>query len=487
MTSPLNRSSFVAAPFTTFSRSRALRAAVVLTVAASSADAQWGVIHLGPGQALGVGGHRQVGTSGGGAAMWSDSAETVQTLAPAFSIALGTDGTQQVGGVSGHAALWSGSAGSYVDLNPDFYPASAATCVDAGVQAGSASHSLATYACIWTGSPASVVFLGQGTSAHTEALAIHAGHVAGVANFGTSPHARLWTAPGSFVDLNPVGHIESKALGIHASTEVGWTRTVVGQPEHAALWNDTAASWVDLHPAGADQSQALAVDGSYQVGEVTIAGRTHASLWSGTAASWVDLDAFLPDAPSSSVATGVWTDVDGTTYISGYSSAGALLWVSSVHGTAFCFGDGSGSACPCGNNAVSGSATGCLNSLGSGGKLVAAGTPSISNDTLALLGTNVANGSALYFQGTAQINAGQGSVFGDGLRCVGGSVVRLGTKTSVGGASHYPVLGDPKISVVGADAAGDVRHYQCWYRNAASFCTASAFNLTNGVSVMWTP
>ena len=27
--------------------------------------------------------------------------------------------------------------------------------------------------------------------------------------------------------------------------------------------------------------------------------------------------------------------------------------------------------------------------------------------------------------------------------------------------------------------------YQVWYRNAASFCTPSTFNLTNGVLVTW--
>jgi hypothetical protein len=41
--------------------------------------------------------------------------------------------------------------------------------------------------------------------------------------------------------------------------------------------------------------------------------------------------------------------------------------------------------------------------------------------------------------------------------------------------------------VKGADAVGDVRTYQCWYRNAAVFCTASTFNLTNGGQVTWIP
>ena len=92
------------------------------------------------------------------------------------------------------------------------------------------------------------------------------------------------------------------------------------------------------------------------------------------------------------------------------------------------------------------------------------------------------NSSALYFQGTAQLNV----MFGDGLRCAGGSILRLGTKQNASGTSQYPAAGDPPISVRGAiPANGGLRTYQCWYRNAANFCTAATFNLTNGVEIVW--
>jgi hypothetical protein len=29
--------------------------------------------------------------------------------------------------------------------------------------------------------------------------------------------------------------------------------------------------------------------------------------------------------------------------------------------------------------------------------------------------------------------------------------------------------------------------YQAWYRNSANYCTSGAFNLTNGLSVLWVP
>jgi hypothetical protein len=165
---------------------------------------------------------------------------------------------------------------------------------------------------------------------------------------------------------------------------------------------------------------------------------------------------------------------------------GFTTWVLTNSGTAFCFGDGSGTACPCGNSGASGN--GCASSVfSSGAHLASIGAPSIAQDSLTLAGTGMPNSFALYFQGTSQINGGAGSAFGDGLRCAGGSIVRLKSKLNAGGSSTYPSGSDQPISVRGADHAGDVRTYQCWYRNAAAFCTPSTFNLSNGIQVVWTP
>lgn len=155
----------------------------------------------------------------------------------------------------------------------------------------------------------------------------------------------------------------------------------------------------------------------------------------------------------------------------------------------FCAGDGSGTACPCGNTAPAGSGRGCLNSAGTGGLLATTGTPTVSADSLVLQGSGMTSSSSvLYFQGTTQSAGGAGVVFGDGKRCAAGSVIRLGTKTNVGGASTYPAVGDPTVSVRGlVPAAGGTRTYQAWYRNPVSFCTPDVFNMTNGVSVTWIP
>jgi hypothetical protein len=154
-------------------------------------------------------------------------------------------------------------------------------------------------------------------------------------------------------------------------------------------------------------------------------------------------------------------------------------------GTNYCFGDGSGTACPCGNASAVGAGEGCLNSLGTGGKVRATGCASLSSDTLVLAGSQMPNSSALYFQGTTQSGAGAGTVFGDGLRCAAGTVIRLGTKSNVGGASQYPAAGDTSVSVRGLVAAPGTRTYQVWYCNAAAFCSASTFNLSNGIQITW--
>jgi hypothetical protein len=152
--------------------------------------------------------------------------------------------------------------------------------------------------------------------------------------------------------------------------------------------------------------------------------------------------------------------------------------------TPFCFGDGSGTACPCGNVGATGN--GCPNSVNAAGaNLAATGVASIAADTLSLNGSGMPNSSALYFQGTTQVSGG--ALFGDGLRCAGGAIMRLGTKINAAGVSSYPG-GSTPISVRGSNAAGNVRTYQCWYRNAdVAFCPPATFNLTNGMSVTWLP
>jgi hypothetical protein len=171
--------------------------------------------------------------------------------------------------------------------------------------------------------------------------------------------------------------------------------------------------------------------------------------------------------------------------LQGGVDAAVLLDLNGSPPQGFCFGDGTGTPCPCGNAGATGN--GCASSVNaSGANLAASGSSSLTFDTLVLSGTGMPDSSALYFQGTSRASGGNGALFGDGLRCAAGSIVRLKTIVNASGASQYPEAGDPDVSLRGMITAPGTRTYQVWYRNAAAFCTASTFNLSNGVLVTWT-
>jgi hypothetical protein len=96
----------------------------------------------------------------------------------------------------------------------------------------------------------------------------------------------------------------------------------------------------------------------------------------------------------------------------------------------------------------------------------------------------------VFFQGSARLFTG--ALFGDGVRCVGGHIVRLGSSSAVAGAAQYPTPSDPSISARSAALGdplgpGSVRYYQAQYRNPdPAFCpTGGTFNATNAVQVNW--
>lgn len=109
----------------------------------------------------------------------------------------------------------------------------------------------------------------------------------------------------------------------------------IGGQSHAGLWSGTASSWVDLNPVGSVQSNIFAASDSLQAGYADLGGVFRAGVWSGTAASWVDLHALLPAGFSESYARGISTDGINT-YVSGWghnSLTGrdeALLWTRPV-------------------------------------------------------------------------------------------------------------------------------------------------------------
>ena len=157
-------------------------------------------------------------------------------------------------------------------------------------------------------------------------------------------------------------------------------------------------------------------------------------------------------------------------------------------GTAYCFGDhldpNVTTACPCNNFGTVG--RGCANSVDAGGALLV-GSGNTSPDTIVLSASGMpATVTSIFLAGNSSIASG--SVFGDGVRCAGGMLIRLGQMTNIGGSSIYPSGAQPPISVKANTPPGSglTGFYQTYYRNAAaSFCPPATFNISNGWQITW--
>jgi len=158
-------------------------------------------------------------------------------------------------------------------------------------------------------------------------------------------------------------------------------------------------------------------------------------------------------------------------------------------GTPMCFGDGSVAACPCLN--TGGQGRGCQNSANTGGAELAA-TGTTTPDTVVLQSSGeLPTALSIFFQGNASVGP---LPYGDGLRCTGGTLRRLYTKSATSGLASAPGPGDMSITdrsaALGVPIPADGRrYYQVYYRDAnPAFCSAPAgntFNITNAVRINW--
>lgn len=152
-------------------------------------------------------------------------------------------------------------------------------------------------------------------------------------------------------------------------------------------------------------------------------------------------------------------------------------------GTAYCFGDGSGTPCPCGNSGAAD--RGCANSFApTGARLSAWGSTSLAAGDLVLTAIGaVPNQPGLFFQADAAVNGGEGTPFGDGLRCAGSGVVRLEIAVpDADGALQSSI----DVGARGGASAGETKRYQLWYRDPIGGPCGAGFNLTNGLAIAWT-
>ncbi|MBL8861008.1 MAG: hypothetical protein JNK02_03270 [Planctomycetes bacterium] len=257
------------------------------------------------------------------------------------------------------------------------------------------------------------------------------------------------------------------------------------------------ASWVSLGlPASAFRVASLRAfhDG---VGPRLLAAirnslnETRLSTWDG--AQWADVPGVVQGATFGLATADLAGDGVPDVYVTGIferadgkPSAHIASWIPcGTRGEVVCAGDGSAAACPCGNAGASGS--GCGNSLHAGGaRLTNGGLASLASDTLTLAATDLTGTSVLFAQGSAIAGGGTGTPFDDGILCLAGSVVRLGTVFTSGGGATLPAPGGTPLSTSGGVLVpGTTRIYQARYRNVASFCTPGTSNFTNALRVTW--
>lgn len=130
--------------------------------------------------------------------------------------------------------------------------------------------------------------------------------------------------------------------------------------------------------------------------------------------------------------------------------------------------------------------TAAPNSLGLGALVSASGSPSISAATFTLRVDHAVPNQAglfLYAVGQAQVP------FGDGFRCVGHPILRLGPALSTDGTGTaergLDFTAPPANSGPGQITAGSTWNFQFWYRDPAA--GASGFNLSNGLRAHFIP
>src|SRR4030095_1679436 len=114
-------------------------------------------------------------------------------------------------------------------------------------------------------------------------------------------------------------------------------------------------------------------------------------------------------------------------------------------------GSGGVIACPCANPS-GGFGQGCDNSSMNGGALLSAtGGSYLSSDSLVFVALGERpTALSIVLQGNALIASG--TVYGQGVRCAGGALKRLYTKTASGGIVEAPDFGagDPSVSAQSA-------------------------------------
>lgn len=297
-----------------------------------------------------------------------------------------------------------------------------------------------------------------------------------------------------------VGAFQKQQHGIDSGCAYVSTRSGTTWTERTKLVASDAASF-DYFGKSVSLAPGAIVIGACQKNVVGTASGA-AYLFVGSGATWTQTRRLTPNnqSPREFFAGGVSAS-GGLTVIGAAfeddtamnSGSAHVFWTESP-GVSFCAGDGSLSTpCPCGNSGITGH--GCDNSVGTGGSILfSGGVASLAADTVQLSCQGErATALSVFLQGHNIINP---TNYGDGLRCIGGTLKRLYVKAAVGGIVTAPQGNELSVSARSA-ALGDpivmgtTLHYQTYYRDPdPTFCPnppGNTWNVSNALSILWSP
>lgn len=262
-----------------------------------------------------------------------------------------------------------------------------------------------------------------------------------------------------------------------------------GDPDDAQLLAEVPTTVQNAHtglPVTVFLPEPVAVQGKFFVGAAVevVAGQEPAAgvgspydAWNHAHQAWVG---FSPNAPMDLACLGCLNPQPQ--HLAGQLGILVVRAVGGADANTYCFGDGSGAACPCGNTGASNA--GCANTSGQGALLWSTGSTKVSSDDLALRATHLppAGGIGLAVMGTQQQAGGAGITFQDGILCVGGSIFRFPGQVFTDAIVQESVVG----AANGLITSGSTWNFQVWYRDAVGVCGGSTGNLSNALQVTFT-
>ena len=121
------------------------------------------------------------------------------------------------------------------------------------------------------------------------------------------------------------------------------------------------------------------------------------------------------------------------------------------------------------------------NSTGAPGVMSADGSSSVAANDLVLVATSVPNQPGLFYYGPTQVL----QPFGNGFRCVGGTVGRLDVHNAVANTITHALDVTAPPNAATTITGGTTWNFQCWYRDPAA--GGASFNLSDGLEVQFAP